>query len=148
MRSGVIHPGKHIPATAGKIQLGNYGKFWEELVEGRVEYLHDGTRPTSRFWVAIAGSGGLRTKSLKLLKHGKTFTRAALLHNVWFGLGDFANNTTCANNYYCVVYSCDVFDVFLHGFWHSRIGGAFGCQQLKTWPLHPRKGPTAMVLRG
>lgn len=48
VRSGVIHPGKHIPATAGKIQLGNYGKFWEELVEGRVEYLHDGTRPTSR----------------------------------------------------------------------------------------------------
>jgi hypothetical protein len=59
VRSGVIHPGKHIPATAGKIQLGNYGKFWEELVEGRVEYLHDGTRPTSRFWVAIAGSGVL-----------------------------------------------------------------------------------------
>jgi len=77
VRSGVIHPGKHIPATAGKIQLGNYGKFWEELVEGRVEYLHDGTRPTSRFWVAIAGSGGLRTKSLKLLKHGKTFTTPA-----------------------------------------------------------------------
>ena len=48
VRSGVIHPGKHMPASAGKIQLGNYGKFWEELVEGRVEYLHDGTRPTSR----------------------------------------------------------------------------------------------------
>ena len=42
VRSGVIHPGKHIPATAGKIQLGEYGKFWKEVAENEVMFLHDG----------------------------------------------------------------------------------------------------------
>ena len=47
VRSGVIHPGKHIPATAGKIQLGEYGKFWKEVAENEVMFLHDG-RPCAK----------------------------------------------------------------------------------------------------
>ena len=144
VRSGVIHPGKHIPASAGKIQLGNYGKFWEELVEGRVEYLHDGTRPTSRCWAMRLLGGPPRTKSLKLLKHGKTFTRAAECV-VWIRRFCKQHNMceqllSCYLCCYCeVVYKCFSFNVFLHVFWRSRIGGGVWLPAIEDMAAAPKE---------